>query len=108
MRAPPRRHPTDFCSQAYPTPPDAMRMFTCSLYAHSTARDTPLSVAAYSLSASRTLGTLQAWQPPTASPGFSLRYPSRRVRSATTVICGIIVELDGSEPRFREGLSRAV
>ena len=36
--------------------------------------------------------------PPLASPGFRLSQSSRRVRSATTVICGIIVALDSSEP----------
>ena len=40
---------------------------------------------------------LRAWQSPTASPGFRLSQSSLRVRSATTVICGIIVALDSSE-----------
>ena len=55
-------------------------------------------VAAFSLCASCTLGSLRVWQSPTAYPGFRLSQSSLRVRSATTVICGIIIELDSSEP----------
>ena len=51
----------------------------------------PLFFAAYSHCASHTLGSPRAWQPPTAQPGFRLSQSSLRVRSATTVICGIIV-----------------
>ena len=68
----------------------------------------PLSFSADSHCASRTPGGLGAWQSPTASPGFRLSQSSLRVRSATAVICGIIIALDSSEPCFREVFSSTV
>ena len=44
------------------------------------------------------LGRRRAWQSPTAEPGFRLSHSSLHARSATAVICGIIVEWDSSEP----------
>ena len=57
-----------------------------------------VAFSAYTHCASCTLGSLRAWQSPTASPGFRLSSRSLRVTSATTVICGIIVALDSSDP----------
>ena len=49
---------------------------------------TPLSFSAYSHCASCTLGSLQAWQSPTASTGFRLSQSSQRVRSAAAATVG--------------------
>ena len=57
----------------------------------------PLSSAGYSHCASYTLGSLRAWQSPTAKPGFRRSKSSLRAKSGSIVMCRIIVALDNSE-----------